>query len=296
MIIFLIKMNGHSLYAAISLQKRKGERQMFLKKQTKISEISDVRYIEGIVSFKSIKLNVLSFEIDGILIDTGAASLLKEFKPFFSQADIDQVLITHFHEDHTGGAAYLQKEYGLPIYMNEITIEECAEKANYPLYRKLFWGKRAPFKAQSIGQTFTSRKVAWQVIHTPGHAKDHLAFLNQGTGQLFSGDLYVQPKTKVVLREENIPQIIQSLEHVLTYEFDEVFCCHAGYVKSGRKALLNKLNNLKELQEKILTLQKQGYDEQEIHQEIFKKRYPITLLSFGEWNSTHITRSILQDR
>lgn len=269
---------------------------MLFNKKISVGEMSNVRFIEGIVSFqKKMNLNVLSFEVDGVLIDTGAKSLLKEFKPFFRKANIDQVMITHFHEDHTGGAAYLQTEYGLPIFMNEMTIEECAERAKYPLYRKLFWGTREPFKAKPIGETFTSRNATWDVLNTPGHAKDHLAFLNRETGQLFSGDLYVQPRTKVVLREESIPTIIHSIEHVLTFDFDELFCCHAGYVKDGRKALTNKLTYLRELQEKILNLQKQGYDENEIQQQIFKKKYPITSFSFGEWNSIHIIRSILNE-
>lgn len=274
----------------------KVERSMLFDKEISVGEMGNVRFIEGIVSFqKKMKLNVLSFEVDGVLIDTGAKSLLKEFKPFFAEANIDQVMITHFHEDHTGGAAYLQREYGLPIFMNEMTIEECSERAKYPLYRKLFWGKREPFKAQPIGETFTSRNATWDVLNTPGHAKDHLAFLNRETGQLFSGDLYVQPRTKVVLREESIPSIIDSIEYALTFDFDELFCCHAGYVKDGRKALTNKLTYLKELQEKILHLQKQGYDENEIQQQLFKKKYPITSLSFGEWNSIHIIRSVINE-
>lgn len=285
----------HSVRFYFYRKKERRDRQMLFKQKAAVSEINNVRYIEGIVYFKNIKLNVLSFEVDGVLIDTGSKSLLKEFKPFFAQADIDEVLITHFHEDHTGGAAYLQTEYSLPIYINELTIEECAEKANYPLYRRLFWGKRPPFQARPLGKSFSSRNAVWHVIDTPGHAKDHLAFLNQETGQLFSGDLFVQAKTKVALREENIPQIILSLEHVLTYDFDEVFCCHAGYLKEGRKALTKKLTYLKELQDKILALEKQGYHEREIQQQIFKKKYPITSLSFGEWNSRHIIRSILQD-
>ena len=61
------------------------------------------------------------------------------------------------------------------------------------------------------------------------------------TGQLFTGDLYCQEKTKVALREENIPTIIDSLTKVLTYEFGEVFCSHAGHLVDGRAALRRKL-------------------------------------------------------
>src|SRR5690625_1448381 len=214
---------------------------MFVKTKSAVNEMRNVRFINGLVTLGKMKLNALCFEVDGILIDTGSQSLFNEFKHFFDQADVDKVVITHHHEDHTGGAAYLQKEYELPIYINSMRVDYCTKKANYPFYRKLFWGKRRPFQAKPIGQTFNSRNATWDVIETPGHTKDHLSFLNQETGQLFPGDLYVHPKMKVVLREEDIPSIIHSLEHVLTYEFGELYCCHAGYVKDGRQALMNKL-------------------------------------------------------
>jgi len=267
---------------------------MLLKRKSKIDEVSNVRFVNGSVSLGGVSLNVHCFEVDGVLIDTGSQSLDKELRHFFSQTDIDQVLITHDHEDHTGGAAYLQKEYNLPIYINSVRVDHCTKKANYPFYRKLFWGKRRPFQAKPIGQTFNSRNATWDVIETPGHTKDHLSFLNQETGQLFPGDLYVHPKMKVVLREEDIPSIIHSLEHVLTYEFGELYCCHAGYVKDGRQALMNKLEYLKELEEKVLSLHRQGHSEKEIQAIIFKKKYPITFFSSGEWDSIHIITSILR--
>lgn len=268
---------------------------MFLKKKSLVNEMSNVRFINGLVSFGGVKLNAYCFEVDGVLIDTGAQSLLKEFTCFFAEADVDRVVITHYHEDHTGGAAYLQKEYELPIYMNKKTIVDCSKKADYPLYRQIFWGRRRPFQALPIGDTFSSRKATWSVIETPGHTKDHLSFLNQETGQLFSGDLYVHPKTKVVLREESIPSIINSIEKVLTYDFGELFCCHAGYVKDGRQGLTNKLDYLIEIKENILSLHKRGFNEKEIQAMMFKKKYPITFFSSGEWDSLHIIKSVLNE-
>ncbi|MDN4608514.1 MBL fold metallo-hydrolase [Sporosarcina highlanderae] len=268
---------------------------MFLKRESVVGKQSNVRFINGRLSFKSVRLNVHCFEVDGVMIDTGAHALSKEFNAFFTQADVDKVAVTHSHEDHTGGAAHLQKEYGLPVLMNEMSIVECHRKAAYPLYRQLFWGRRRPFQAQPIGETFTSRTATWNVIETPGHAKDHLSFLNQETGQLFSGDLYVHPQTKLILREESVPQIIASLEHVLTYDFGELFCCHAGYVKDGKLALLNKLDYLQELRGKIHLLKEQGYGEQEIHSLLFKKKYPMSIFSSGEWDSIYIVRSILEE-
>jgi endoribonuclease LACTB2 len=268
---------------------------MLLKKSFNQQTINGVHYGNGTVAFQGVKLNVHCFVVDGVLIDTGAASLEKEFQTFFKQQDINQVVITHFHEDHTGCAAFLQRELNLPIYMNEIKLDYCKKKPDYPLYRKVFWGKRRPFHAHPIGKTFSSRNATWDVIDTPGHAIDHLAFLNRETGQLFTGDLYVQQKTKVALREEYIPTIINSLKKVLTYNFDEVFCCHAGFLEDGRAALQRKLDYLLELQDKIIKLYEEGLSPSQISNSLFQKKYPITLLSTGEWDSLHIINSIIQE-
>ncbi|EKN71279.1 beta-lactamase [Neobacillus bataviensis LMG 21833] len=268
---------------------------MLVKKNFKQQMINGVQMGNGTVALQGVKLNVHCFFVDGVLIDTGAKSLEKEFTPFFNQQDIDQVVITHFHEDHTGCAAYLQKKQQLPVYMNDIKLEYCKKRPDYPMYRKLFWGKRAPFHAKAIGKTFSSRNATWDVIETPGHAIDHLAFLNRETGQLFTGDLYCQEKTKVALREENIPTIIHSLKKVLTYDFDDVFCCHAGYLEDGRAALQRKLDYLLDIQEKIIKHYEDGLSPSQIKNTLFPKKYPIIFFSSGEWDSVHIVNSIIQE-
>lgn len=267
---------------------------LLLKRNFKQQTINGVQSGYGSVAFQGIQLNVHCYVVDGVLIDTGARSLEHLYMPFFRQQDISQVVITHFHEDHTGCAAFLQKELQLPIYMNDRMIEYCTKKADYPMYRKLFWGKRLPFRAQKIGDTFSSSNTTWDVIKTPGHAIDHLAFLNRETGQLFTGDLYCQEKTKVILREECIPTIIESLKRVLTYNFENVFCSHAGYLENGRNALERKLNYLLELQEKVINLYSNGMTPIQIKKILFPKKYPITLLSSREWDSIHIIDSIIQ--
>lgn len=127
---------------------------MLLKKNFSQQMINGVQAGNGTVAFQGVKLNVHSFAADGVLIDTGAASLEKEFQPFFKQLDIDQVVITHFHEDHTGCAAYLQKELQLPIYMNDMKLDYCKQKPDYPLYRKVFWGSAILFMQRQLEKLF----------------------------------------------------------------------------------------------------------------------------------------------
>lgn len=268
---------------------------MLFKKSFDQDEKNGVQMANGKISFQQIKLNVYCFFVDGVLIDTGAEALKKQFSTFFKQFDIDQVAITHFHEDHTGGAASLQKERNIPLYMSDIKREYCMKKADYPLYRKLFWGKRKPFEAKPFGDSFQSKNAEWKVIETPGHAIDHVAFLNTETGQLFSGDLYCQEKTKVILKEESIPTIIQSLQKVFKYDFGDVFCQHAGYLDNGRTALERKLDHLLHLQGDILKMHQEGKSPTEIKENLFPKKYPIITLSSGEWDSQHIVDSVIED-
>lgn len=268
---------------------------MFLKKKSSLGEKNGVSYLNGEVRFQSVSLNVYNYLVDGVLIDTGAQSLHTFFESFIDQGDFDQVMLTHFHEDHTGCAAYIEKTKICPIFLDEKTIGYCTQRADYPLYRQLFWGRRKPFQAQAMPKTFLSRNAAWDVIDTPGHAHDHKAFLNRETGQLFTGDLYVSEKTKVALAEESIPDIIQSLDRVLTYDFQDVFCNHAGFVEDGRAALNRKLDYLLSIQHDVITLHNEGVSPRVICEKLFPKKYPIIKFSSGEWNSLHIVTSILNE-
>ncbi|PTL38197.1 MBL fold metallo-hydrolase [Alkalicoccus saliphilus] len=269
---------------------------MLLKRSFTEDTVNGVQIGCGTVAFQNMKLHVYSYYTDGILIDTGADSLHRLFRSFFKKLDIEKVLITHYHEDHTGGAQFLQDDYKLPIYMDSLMIPYCKEKADYPLYRKLFWGKRKPFRAEAVTDTFHSENAVWRAVKTPGHAADHRSFLNEETGQLFTGDLYCQTKTKVVLKEESIPVMIHSLEKMLTYDFEEVFCSHAGWLRNGRQALKEKLDYLLNLQGEILTLHDKGLNTQQIKAELFPKYYPITRFSLGEWDSAHIVNSVVRNR
>lgn len=268
---------------------------MLFKKHTHRTTHQGVEAIEGIIQFQSIRLNVYCYAVDGVLIDTGAKALHKQFRPFLDEADVDYVVLSHNHEDHTGNAYYVQQTKNIPVYMSGLTIPIAAKKPTYPLYRQLFWGRRTPFQAQPLGATFQSRTCDWDVILTPGHAKDHVSFYNRTRKQLFSGDLFVTPKTKLVLRDESIGETIASLNRVLAYDFDEVFCQHAGYLPNGRILLEKKRAYLVDLQEKVWAMYQQGLSEEHIHAQLFPRKYPLTKVSGGEWDSKHIVHNILNE-
>ncbi len=254
----------------------------------------DVICIDGNVQRSGIKVGtVYSFLVDGMLIDTGTQCLEAELIPIYEHQSFDLVTLTHSHEDHSGLAPWIQRHKNVPIYVHPKGINICAQHCPYPKYRQLTWGVRTPFDALPLGDEIQSRSQEWKVIYTPGHADDHVSFFHEQTGRLFSGDLFVTTRTKVIMDSESIPIIINSIRTLLRFDFQSLFCGHSGYIKDGKSMLKQKLDYLENLSGEVGKLHKEGCSIDEIAQMLFPKKYPIIAFSEGEWDSRHIISSIV---
>lgn len=259
-------------------------------------EHNGVTCVEGKVIRTGRKMGtVYVFLVDGMLIDTGPQCLLEDFIPFYEQHSFDLVSLTHSHEDHSGCGSWIEKNKNLPIYVHEKGLSFCRQGATYPLYRQMTWGSKEPFQPIAIGEKIQSRKLEWEVIYTPGHADDHVAFFNRETGNLFTGDLFVSPWTKVIMASESISVTMNSIRKLLTYDFEFMFCSHAGYVKDGRKRLEQKLEHLEGISKETLKLYNHGFSIEEINRQLFPKKYPIIEFSEGEWDSLHLISSVINE-
>ena len=265
----------------------------------KIEKSSEIKKENGILMAKctahvpGIPMSVYSFNVDGILIDAGASSLAEPFSPYFDEADFDAIYITHFHEDHMGNVASLQEQRKVPAYIHPSSAPYTHKPFRIPTYRQLVWGQPAPFASTPLSQTFTSRNHTWEVVETPGHTKDHVAFYNKDLGAMFTGDLFVAPKVKLVLIDENILNTLDSLKNMEAYDFDDMYCCHAGHVKDGKKLIRLKIDYIEDLEGQVLALAAQGKDIHEITAELFPTPYPIITASNTEWSPIHMIRTFL---
>ncbi|QDI90131.1 MBL fold metallo-hydrolase [Salicibibacter halophilus] len=260
-----------------------------------IDEKDDVTCVKMDIVLGGQKINtVYAFLVDGMLIDTGPKHMEAELIPFYEAHAIDFVTLTHSHEDHSGTAPWLQQKYEVPIYVHANGVDICTQDWPYPKYRQMTWGRRVGFTATPFENTIQSRNREWKVIYTPGHADDHVALFDEENGTLFSGDLFVSPKPKVIMSSESIPQTMDSIRTLLYYDFDSIFCCHAGYVENGKEMLKQKLDHLETLSEEVKILHKEGLTVEEIRNKFYPKKYPVISVSGGEWDSLHIVSSILE--
>lgn len=117
-----------------------GEWVFKLGKSVFIDRNHDVQWAQGKVVVLGITMSVYSFYVDDLLIDTGSGSLANEFQSFFNNVAIQQVALTHVHEDHAGNAAWIQQHRDVPIYVHRNAVNLCAKDEEDLFYRKVLWG------------------------------------------------------------------------------------------------------------------------------------------------------------
>jgi glyoxylase-like metal-dependent hydrolase (beta-lactamase superfamily II)/8-oxo-dGTP pyrophosphatase MutT (NUDIX family) len=120
------------------------------------------------------------------------------------------ILVTHTHVDHSPGAAALAERTGAPV-MGRI--------ADHP------HGQDSSFQPQQVlehGQTLTlGPSTTLHVIHTPGHASNHLCYLLAEERLLFTGDHVMQGSTVVINPPDgDMAAYLKALNGLLDLELD----------------------------------------------------------------------------
>jgi glyoxylase-like metal-dependent hydrolase (beta-lactamase superfamily II)/8-oxo-dGTP pyrophosphatase MutT (NUDIX family) len=111
---------------------------------------------------------------------------------------ITRILVTHTHGDHSPGAVALSQATGAPVFGRRALHGEWQDSSFAPQRQllhaeRLRWGDGAPSDVESGVDGTTLR-----VIHTPGHASNHLCFLLEEEQTLFTGDHVMQGSTVVI--------------------------------------------------------------------------------------------------
>jgi glyoxylase-like metal-dependent hydrolase (beta-lactamase superfamily II) len=122
------------------------------------------------------------------VIDPGPADS-RHLQALISAAggSIRHILVTHTHQDHSPGAMPLKAATAAPL-AGRVTRHPHWQDSTFRPDRELRDGERIV-----IGDSVTLR-----VIHTPGHASNHLCFLLEEERILFTGDHIIQGSTVVI--------------------------------------------------------------------------------------------------
>ena len=251
--------------------------------------------------------------IDGILIDSGAPASVNDLRDFvksiFTKQEIIKCIITHTHEDHSGGANMLNTEFNIPIYAQESAISILKKESNYPQYRQIAWGeKRKPVIAQKIpGHVKTSNhKFTFEIFPMPGHAPELIALVEKSQEWVFVSDA-IQPRYKMLFGhnsdiQENLSKIFESMTNLLEYTkpLSNLKVFISGHGVYGREIIKQKIEEIQALHLRVhdlyLQFSKEGYDQlkslKKVLKVIFGRETAIGKLTNGDLSIMNLIKSL----
>jgi glyoxylase-like metal-dependent hydrolase (beta-lactamase superfamily II)/8-oxo-dGTP pyrophosphatase MutT (NUDIX family) len=151
-------------------------------------------------------------------------------------ARIERIVVTHTHKDHSPGAAPLAAATGAPVWGRQPAHPMWQDESFAP-QRVLVHGER--FKCgdeNGDGQGCTLR-----VLHTPGHASNHLCYLLEEERILFTGDHVMQGSTVVINPPDgDMVAYLQALESLLAEDLEWLAPGH-GFLVAQPHAVVRAL-------------------------------------------------------
>jgi glyoxylase-like metal-dependent hydrolase (beta-lactamase superfamily II) len=183
------------------------------------------------------------------LIDagTGVAAHLDAVERALGGAPLAQVLVTHAHVDHIGGAAAL------------------AQRFPGVRFRKMPWAERdvkwpAPWAPIVAGELIQAGDDVLLALHTPGHAPDHLCFWHEPTRVLICGDLVQRGNTVWIpasLRGD-LTDYLASLQRARALRPAQLLPAHGPAIDQPDKLFQRYLNHRRQREEQVLDALRRG--------------------------------------
>ena len=121
------------------------------------------------------------------------------------------VWLTHAHPDHVGAVAAVVARYGVPVRAHALAAARVPDVRVEPVRE---------------GDLLGGRFLA---LETPGHCRDHLAFLDEQSGALLCGDLVSTLSTIVIDPPEgDMAEYVRQLERMRTLRPRTLFPAHGS--------------------------------------------------------------------
>lgn len=166
---------------------------------------------------------------------------------------VTAIWLTHHHPDHVGGVEALRRALEVPVLAHAATAERLAA-TGIAVDGELVDGERVVLAG---GPPFPMR-----VIHTPGHARGHLCFLDETFGSLIAGDMVAGAGTIVIDPPEgNMDDYLSSLDKLFDLAPQALFPAHGPTIKNARAKLEDYRRHRRWREERVLEAWSEGLRE-----------------------------------
>ncbi len=188
-----------------------------------------------------------SLLIEDYLIDTGISSrLLRKLK---RQFPIKNVLLSHWHEDHTSGNRLLSNA-NFFIHSKDKFLIENVDKfyeyygiSNSPAEEEFEWlWERFKLDNTKIEKALTDNEIIrvgndyeLKVIHTPGHTAGHCSFLELNSKIAFLADIDLTNFVFYAGIDSNLIDFEESLDKLIDLDIEMAATGHRGIIEGGKE-------------------------------------------------------------
>lgn len=215
-----------------------------------------------------------------ILVETGYARGMEPLRSGLYDAGIApenlaHAVISHVHLDHSGGAAALVEEApDLQVSIHEqtadllVTPEKLVESTKRAMGEHFEeFGSPNPLPAENLVRitdedcVLSAGDRELQLIHTPGHAPDHLAVWDSASGTLFANEAVgsYYPRADTWLPPATLPQfdvsnVEESIDRLREFDADRLALSHFGVREDPKVALDTAAERLALFDERVQEL------------------------------------------
>ncbi len=159
---------------------------------------------------------------------------------------ITRIIITHTHRDHCDAVDVLKSRTGATVLGYGQTEMPRGVGTSSPSGKAFVDQDFAPDEKLRGGDTLEGDGWKLDVIHTPGHAPDHLCFALAGHRTVFSGDHVMGWNTTVVAPPEgHMGDYLASLEVLLERKDLVFFPGHGGRIETPQRVVKAYLKHRK---------------------------------------------------
>lgn len=239
-----------------------------------------------------------AYWVDGLLIDTGPRCAVSELLKILSQVPVNQIVVTHGHEDNIGGLEDVHARFPhAPIYASYRAINVIQEPTllRLQLYRRLVWGVPKALKQvralDDVDNTLRTSSYTFRVIETPGHSRDHISLFEPTQRWVFSGDAFIGGMERSWPRESDLFSVIGSLQTLMSLRPERLFPSSGEVRRNPRPELAEKIGLLQRLSKEVSRLDAAGMSVDEVVLSLFKGESRMRLWTGGHFSAANLVEA-----